>query len=89
MSWSYFGKLPVCESFGSRSYFLLDYFQKSFFMFLNIFSALQPSAEENGSKDERADGKKSSEDYDQLKSDYEDLLVLLEDQDAKIQQYKV
>ena len=64
-------------------------FSKKFLRDSKHFPALQPSTEENGSKDETADGKKSNEEYDQLKSDYEDLLVLLEDQDAKIQQYKV
>merc|ERR1719378_868274 len=35
-------------------------------------------------QDDTTELKKKSEEYDQLKSDYEDLLVLLEDQDAKI-----
>ena len=40
-------------------------------------------------QDDTTELKKKSEEYDQLKSDYEDLLVLLEDQDAKILSLKV
>ena len=35
------------------------------------------------------DEKKINSEYQQLKLDYEDLLVLLEDQDIKIKEYKV
>ena len=35
------------------------------------------------------DEKKLNSEYQQLKLDYEDLLVLLEDQDIKIKEYKV
>ena len=54
-----------------------------------IISKESKTSLENGATHEAEDDNKGGNDYEQLKSDYEDLLVLLEDQDAKINRYKV
>ena len=54
--------------------------------FLPFQTSQELNVDETNGTDEL---KKKAEDFDQLKSDYEDLLVLLEDQDGKINQLKV